>query len=531
MVRILSKFLPIGTVVLVLGAMLLDGSSPARANPISGIGSVAVGALYGCALTDDRDVLCWGLNEYGQLGNGTVDSRLTPTLVEGLNEDIAAIAVADSIVGNYSCALTVVGSVKCWGSNLNGALGVDQSLVCTHDPIKLTHDASAASGFDIPCTTNPIDVPGLQAEATSISTGPTRACAVLNDTGVKCWGETSAAQRRSGTTSWISGPDDVCVSHDELGQCTERLQGIKEVAVAHDHTCALTTDGHVKCWGLNSRGQLGARSSDTCTGANEPCSVVPIEVCESYSEEGVCEGALSDVVAIAAESLLSCAVTSIGALKCWGSGALGGPARDTCYRPQTNDPVGCNQTPVTVTGLGSGVRSVDIGSYHKACAVLAEGSVKCWGSNFRGQLGDGTEENRQTPVDVCQTYEAAAEQCSQSLSGVSQGAVGSFHTCAVIEGGGVKCWGANSIGQLGTGIGDDDPHPLPVDVLWNRGKGTGDADCDGEVSSLDALAVLRYEAWLDRSIVCPIAADANEDGSIDATDALMMLQITAGLRH
>ena len=213
-----------------------------------------------------------------------------------------------------------------------------------------------------------------------------------------------------------------------------------QISVGQDYACAVTLGGGAQCWGLNSTGQLGVGTStgpETCqTQFSDPypCSKVPADV----------TGLDSGVTKISAGSAHTCAVQN-GAAKCWGQNTYGqlgngdpnGP--DTCMLPSVGD-VSCSTTPVQVSGLTSGVVDISVGGTH-SCALLDTGGVKCWGDNFFGTIGDGTTDQRNTPVDV-----------SNLASGVEQLSAGASGGCAVMDGGGpVRCWGTNNLGQLGIG--------------------------------------------------------------------------------
>ncbi|MCK5688830.1 RCC1 repeat-containing protein, partial [Myxococcota bacterium] len=179
------------------------------------------------------------------------------------------------------------------------------------------------------------------------------------------------------------------------------------------HSCALLSAGTVKCWGANGDGQLG-------NGAANTDEVTPVDV-----------SGLSDVAAIVAGYHHNCALLNSGAVKCWGdnySGQLG----DGGTNP-------LESTPVDVSGLAN-VIAITAGGSH-SCALLDTGAVKCWGSDYYGQLGDsGYNTDSTTPVDVV------------GLSGtVTAITAGFVHTCALLDTGAMKCWGGNDYGQLGNG--------------------------------------------------------------------------------
>jgi alpha-tubulin suppressor-like RCC1 family protein len=238
--------------------------------------------------------------------------------------------------------------------------------------------------------------------------------------------DSSLASKENPDTDEVPGKDISVrggIFPTSIHSATTPLQNVVAIATGGSHTCALTNSGGVKCWGWNESGQLG---NGTTIQRSAPVGVVGLTI---------------GITAIAAGSWHTCALTSGGGVKCWGrndSGQLGdGTTID-------------RSTPVDANGLTSGVMAIAAGRRH-TCALTSGGGVKCWGSNWYGQLGDGTTTNRNTPVDV-----------AGLTSGVISIAAGSWHTCALTSGGGVKCWGANGDGQLGGGT--DPLHNMPVDV-------------------------------------------------------------------
>jgi alpha-tubulin suppressor-like RCC1 family protein len=303
--------------------------------------------------------------------------------------------------------------------------------------------------------------------ATAITAGQYHTCAVVSGGGVRCWGSNLDGELGDGTKKDRSKPVQV----------RGLTNGIRAVSAGSDHTCAVADTGAVKCWGSNGSGALG---DGTTKDHRTPVAV----------------RGLSGVTAIAAADnelgpAFTCALAG-GAVKCWGDnshGQLGDGSRTSRSKPAGVSGLGSGVsgvaaagfhgcaiaagggarcwgddkygqlgdggrssvrlTPVPVRGLSSGVRALAEGQSH-TCALLVGGGVKCWGR--RGAIGDGTSANRYSPVDV-----------SGLTSGVKAIAAGGSHTCALLNDGGVKCWGLNLDGELGDGTRK--ARSKPVDVV------------------------------------------------------------------
>lgn len=320
-----------------------DGSTGFRPVPVAvtglsaGVEAIAAGDNHTCALMRGGRVTCWGLNTYGQLGNGTATGSSVPVAVAGLPAGVTAIAAN----GWHTCARTSGGSVLCWGANYAGQTdaGWHRSLV-------------------------PVDVTGLVGGFTAAS-GRNHTCALTAAGGATCWGYNNVGQLGNGITDTAHKTGFAPVAVVGLSR------GVSAISAGDSHTCAITEGGLV-CWGYNLHGELGNR-----TRVN---SNLPVEV----------SGPLAGTRAIAAGDSHTCALTSSGGVACWGGnyvGQLGNGAR-------VNSPAA-----VAVSGLASGIVAIAAGSSH-TCALTARGRVRCWGANDYGQIGDGTTVGRRVPVDI-----------------------------------------------------------------------------------------------------------------------------------
>lgn len=309
--------------------------------------SVASGDNHTCVLKTAGTVDCWGSDFFGQLGRGVgaVDSQ-TPVAVSGLT------GITEITAGSFfSCALQSTGKVFCWGDNHKGQAGV---LPAPGDPTVFEATNPAVL---YPIRPTPVEVTGI-TNAIAIEAGTYHACALLADGTVSCWGNNGWGQLGTG----VEGPDA------SLPAVVAGLGQVKSIAAGFAHTCALKTSGNVFCWGLNNYGQLGT-------------------VAPHYTPDII--PGLNGVAFLAAGYEYTCAVvtteTTTTAVKCWGrndTGQLGNGSVDPATSPPTPHP-----TVETVIGVTTAI-AVAPGSGH-TCAVLASGTVSCWGSDARGAIGDG----------------------------------------------------------------------------------------------------------------------------------------------
>lgn len=425
-----------------------DKNSPVLVNNLRDvIATVAAGRYHTCALAIDGDLYCWGSNNRGQLGTGAVDSSRAPLRVVGVPGD--AIALTAGL--DHACALFKNNLAYCWGSNRSRQLGRDapglasvpQFLqlaflsdgsapvtgipaivggryhTCLITPLRTLQcwgrnsDGQLGDGTQLP-RTQPIHVTGLTS-VTAVVLGAEHTCALLQNGGVKCWGSNASGQLGDGSTAEHLVPTDVI----GLGGAAVAL------AAGDNYTCALVQPGGVKCWGINTAGQLG---DGTTTAASAPVSVA---------------GLSSGVVAITAGAEHTCALLQSGGVKCWGANVAGQLGDGTTF----NRP-----TPVDVSTL-AGVSRIDAGGAH-TCATLTDGSLRCWGANNSGQLGNGARVGQLQPVAV------------NGLSGAATAVeAGIVHTCALVSGGSVVCWGNNEYNQLGDGTATLRTAPTPVSGL------------------------------------------------------------------
>ena len=343
--------------------------------------SVSAGGSHSIALHADGTIRTWGDDNYGALGLGRSLQALLPIPVSGVS-NVVAIAAGDA----HTVALEADGTVWAWGANPNGELG-----------------DGTTNG-----RSSPARVPGL-AGVVAIAAGSVHTVALKSDGTVWTWGANFVGQLGlesdgSATPLQVPGMSDVVA-----------------IAAGYEHTVALKRDGTVWAWGLDDDGQLGNGTTTTrFTGTSTPTRAV----------------GLAGVVQIAAGRSNTLARKGDGSVWAWGDNSGGNLG---------NGSTASSATPAPVPGV-TNAAFIAVGSY---CLVIGpDGQALAWGANGYGQLGDDTFEDRLRPVPLT------------GLPAVASASLAFLHSSAVAKDGTVWSWGFNGAGDLGDGTTDE--HHAPV---------------------------------------------------------------------
>ncbi len=343
--------------------------------------SVAAAGFHSCLLRESGTVVCWGANDYSQLGTGVAGggSLLASTSVIML-ENATQIASGE----RHTCARIATGAIRCWGWGSSGQLGNGMTSTSA-SPVALSLSSVA-----------------------SISLGKTHSCAIDSSGRLYCWGRNALGEIGDGTQMQRNTPQQI-----------RSIGVVSSVGTGDSHTCAVSS-GSVRCWGANGQGQLGLGS--TSERELSP-TLVP---------------GLNNVTEVRAGADHTCARRSDGTVWCWGGNGFGQLGDETFF-PRSS-PVRVDIDDVRTISIASDARH--------SCAIRNDHSVWCWGLNTNGQVGDGSLENRSSPVRV-----------ASDMSAIS---VSWNHTCAVSRAGRPVCWGSNGGGKLGDGTTERRTSPTPV---------------------------------------------------------------------
>jgi alpha-tubulin suppressor-like RCC1 family protein len=316
---------------------------------ITGVIALAGGAEHSLALKSDGTVWAWGNDGWGQLGTpaNPYSSSYVPVQVSGLNS-VKAIAAGWA----HSLALASDGTVWAWGYNYYGQTG------------------TGTSGNNVLTPTRVAGLSGVVAIAAG--NGSFSSLALKGDGTVWAWGYDGLGQLGNGTSDENPHPTPVKVT---------AIAGVSSIGAGSEHALAVRSDGTVWAWGDNSLGQLGAKTTTTCSTYHYACSRTPVQV----------KGLLG-ATAVAGGGNFSLAIKSDQTAWGWGDNGYGqlGNGKTTLF--------GGVSTPVQVKGL-TGVVAIAAGASH-SLAIKSDGTAWAWGYNGYGQVGNGTFSSSSVPVPV-----------------------------------------------------------------------------------------------------------------------------------
>lgn len=505
------------------------------ANPINlgqTVTKVELGGYHTCAILNDGNVKCWGHNDLGQLGredtNRIGDEAGEMALITALNftNDITDLALGEK----HTCVMDSQGQVFCWGRNDFGQLGLGHASHYSDGPA------------ESPLALSPIPL-GTGRKAISIDAGYHHTCALLDNSQVKCWGYNALGQL---------GQEDTFARGDQASELGNNLPAINlgvgltaaEVYAGGHTTCVKLNTGKIKCWGYNDHGQLGlgidfrlrqgdavGEMGDNLPEVNLGSSVTDIlqlspfypATCALVLEDGrnlvKCFGRNEDgqlgnedqsqgdepaelgannpsldlgtsksIFDVYGGTYHNCALFTDGSSKCWGyngNNVLGTNGANGTHVGSTAFDMG---TALSYVITGSGVTiskfSFSKESYH-GCAILGGGVLKCWGNNSNGQLG----QNNYTYYSYIPTIPPLDLGAGRTPLDIT---TGHHHTCVLLDNGSVKCWGRNDLAQLGIGALGDKLTPMDV----NLGTGVkGTQLCAGVHSTCVLTDAGKLKCW------------------------------------
>ena len=506
--------------------------------PFPAVGLLSVGGGHACLTESDGIVRCWGRGTNGRLGTNDLLSRRGPTGVisvgDGagvrapvtitdaefalLGRDAAFTGGSDFVYdpssdvfsnlesvmqvnagGRHTCGLNFNGSLHCWGDNTQGQVGRVRSAnpnTHSYDVAALVFGIEGRSTTVGTLTSFPLfsgNAPGYLYNVTNFDLGGEHTCAVYDsadDNGVvACWG--FGQQGQLGVNALLPNSGGINASADNpqpvaLDDATDVLSGMVQVAAGNQHTCALSEDGEVYCWGAGastiSRRELGVGPiPNTRTGIVVASTDAPVQVVEAGVDTVSDDTeALGSITQIAAGSNHTCALSTTGNVYCWGGSSQGqlglGLIGAGGILPASTD-VPRQVVGTSRSGALSGIIQITAGENH-TCALSSSRRVYCWGSNTRSQLGAGViaPTSNDAPLAVMDITGDGGTGRQGTLGNVVGIAAGGNNTCALQSNGRVVCWGENDNDELGLGaasemfrddLGVDGTSDLPVTVRAN----------------------------------------------------------------
>ncbi len=417
--------------------------------PAPAVSAVFAGEKHSCVLFVTGRIKCWGDNTSGQLGLGDTRARGDQPQTMGANLPVVNLGTGRTVVtlalgGQHTCALLDHGQMKCWGDNSYGQLGVAGKALRLGDDLAEMGDNLPALDF------------GPQRTVSAIAAGPSHTCAILDDGSLTCWGQDlygclGLGGRLQPPPPWTNG----FVAIDLGTGRTATAIAAGGAAAVHStsagdffwnsaFSCAVLDNGQVKCWGgTNPYGTLGADVRQRGALPNEMGDNMPAVDLGTSRAKRVVIG-----------SAHVCALLDDNRVKCWGVEHMDQTGRgdplvskglDGGSFPE-ND-LGTGRTALSVVASGT----TEFIDFAHTCVLLDNMQMKCWGSNFDGELGQGDTQGR-GGVDA-----KGVSTMGNALLPIDLGrgrhatviATGGNHSCALLDNAQIKCWGRSNTGELG----------------------------------------------------------------------------------
>lgn len=329
------------------------------------------------------------------------------------------------------------------GFYLSGSQGRFRYLICTR---KTDGTVSASADAGAVAAGVSMSAASVSYTAVKVASGQYFTCALLSNGRIKCWGNNQYGQLGQGdVTARGDGPGEMGsnLAYIDLGSSDGSPLLAIDVQAGLNHACALMSDGRVKCWGRNHQGQLGL--GDTATRGDAPG-----EMGDNLAFVDLGKNMTARQIELGGD--FSCAILKTNKVKCWGANGSGQLGREnTTAVGNLPNQMGDNLATINLGGDGS-VKALAAGLEH-ICALLSSNNLKCWGLNDIGQLGVGDNINRGDAANTMGDNLKVVDVVDFLLGPASSTAIsaGTSHTCVLSQLGQMKCWGDNFAGQLGIG--------------------------------------------------------------------------------
>jgi alpha-tubulin suppressor-like RCC1 family protein len=493
-----------------------DSHVPAKTSTTVKFAAVAVGGTSACALTPNGQPYCWGANNWGQLGDGAVGgTALTPQAVV---TDLRFVAI--QVYGSTACGLDSNGDMWCWGwdPRTQAALPSPDRMTGT-PPFVAMGTGALPAGIRADGVVYGWNLDGAFVRAggfpfAEFAIGGWGTCGITSDGAAFCFGRPYRGLLGNGEWEGTEWPVQVAAS------------GTFRSVSVYNFGCALTTAGIAHCWGRNHVGQLGRGTTSTvelqpapvagdmvfdtiAVGGTHACALTPAGAAYCWGNNGSGQLGHTDgnqstpapvpgghtFRSIHPGNVLTCALTTGDDVYCWGANTFGEFGTGSASS---------DALPVTAAAGGIKFSSLDVFVGH-ACGIGTDGVARCWGYNFRGQLGDGTNTNRHSPTAVAGGHSFKSIYASNVTPTVG-------YTCGLTQEGAAWCWGRNLLGQLGNGNVTDSNVPMQVHggltfELLSLGGATCGLRADGSTYCWGTNAAGQFgRGTLESSVPVPAAA-------------------------